>query len=119
MCEIGYWLKHHPVDYPDTGLMRHYSVGSAFGKRPDFVYKSSDGSDSLGVKAVDLQFYYYYGDAAEADSYSGTWGSTTSTNDTTYYKLPKKIKIILKTQDEEEREAIQTFETTVFMPGAE
>ena len=109
MCELGYWIRG------DTEIMRHYAVGTS--NSIDFVYNTGS-SDSLGVKAVDLQFYYYY-DNDDADSYSGTWDSTDSTNDTTYYKLPKKIKIVLKTRDEEAREDTQTFETTVFMPGAE
>jgi len=110
MCELGYWIRG------DTEIMRHYAVGTS--NSIDFVYNIGS-SDSLGVKAVDLQFYYYSGDCSEADSYPGTWDSTDSTNDTTYYKLPKKIKIVLKTRDEEAREDTQTFETTVFMPGAE
>ena len=110
MCEMGYWIRG------DTEIMRHYAVGTS--NSIDFVYDTGS-SNSLGVKAVDLQFYYYSGDCSEADSYSGTWDSTNSANDTTYYKLPKKIKIVLKTRDEEAREDTQTFETTVFMPGAE
>ena len=106
MCEIGYWIRG------DTEIMRHYTAKSI-----DFV--CNDNSDSpLGIAAVNLQFYYYY-DNTDADSYSGTWDSTNSTNDTTYYKLPKKIKIILSTRDEELRENTQIFETTVFIPGAE
>ena len=107
MCELGYWVRL------DTEIMRHYIAKSI-----DFVYEYDAADSPLGIAARDLQFYYYYGNG-DADFYSGTWDSTDETNDTTYYKLPKKIKIILKTQDEEEREAIQTFETTVFMPGAE
>ena len=106
MCEIGYWTRG------DTEIMRHYTASSV-----DFVYKSGDNSDSLGVKATDLQFYYYY-DNNDADS-QVNWGSNDSDADTYLYTLPKKITIVLKTRDEEAREDTQTFETTVFMPGAE
>ena len=108
MCELGYWIRG------DTEIMRHYAVGTS--NSIDFVYDIGS-SDSLGVKAVDLQFYYYYNNA-DADS-QVNWGSNDSNADTYLYKLPKKIKIVLKTRDEEAREDTQTFETTVFIPGAE
>ena len=108
MCELGYWIRG------DTEIMRHYAVGTS--NSIDFVYNIGS-SDSLGVKAVDLQFYYYY-DNVDADS-QVNWGSSDSDADTYLYKLPKKITIVLKARDEEAREDTQTFETTVFMPGAE
>ena len=108
MCELGYWIRG------DTEIMRHYAVGTS--NSIDFVYNIGS-SDSLGVKAVDLQFYYYY-DNVDADS-QVNWGSSDSDADTYLYALPKKIRIVLKTRDEEAREDTQTFETTVFMPGAE
>ncbi|MCK5594681.1 prepilin-type N-terminal cleavage/methylation domain-containing protein [bacterium] len=112
MCELGYWIRG------DTEIMRHYAVGTS--NKIDFVYDTGTSS-SLGIAVVDLQFYYYYGDAAEADSSPGTWDSLADLYlaDGTADGLPKKIKIVLRTRDEEAREDTQTFETTVFMPGAE
>ncbi|MFH1904781.1 MAG: type II secretion system protein [bacterium] len=111
MCEIGYWIRG------DTEIMRHYAVGTS--NSIDFVYDTGS-SDSLGVRAVDLQFYYYYDDCGEADS-QVNWDSLEDQYPSDGYAdgLPKKIKIVLKTRDEEAREDTQTFETTVFMPGAE
>jgi len=106
MCELGYWVKD------DTELMRHYRV------TVDFIYETYSGAtndDPLGLAVAGLRFYYY---DDSADSHVN-WGSNDSAADTYLYKLPKKIKIVLKTRDEEAREDTQTFETTVFMPGAE
>ena len=110
----------NPVAYPDTGHMRHYVTCSAGSY--DFVFKSSDASDSLGVKAVDLQFEYLYKDSSgNLQTSFGEWDSLADScpNDGYADGLPKKIKIVLKTRDEEAREDTQTFETTVFIPGAE
>ena len=112
MCELGYWV------HADTELMRHYAVGTS--NRINFIYDESGliNSNSLGLAVAGLRFYYYYDECDEADS-SETWGSNDSNDSTYLYKLPKKIKIVLKTRDEEAREDTQTFETTVFIPGAE
>lgn len=112
MCELGYWIRG------DTEIMRHYAVGTS--NRIDFVFNKG-GSDSLGVAAVDLQFYYYDKDSTgDADS-QVNWNSLEDQYPKDGYAdgLPKKIKIVLKTRDEEAREDTQTFETTVFIPGAE
>jgi len=114
LLEIGYWIK------ADTEIMRHYVTSSAT-TCYDFLFNSNDSSNdnSLGVKAADLQFYYYYNND-DADS-QVDWNSLEDQypNDGYADGLPKKIKIILKTRDEEAREDTQTFETTVFIPGAE
>ncbi len=107
MLELGYFVEN------DTELMRNYSVGNI-----NFTFEQGDYSHSLGIAVEDLRFYYYYDECDEADS-SETWGSNDSNDSTYLYKLPKKIKIVLKTRDEEAREDTQTFETTVFIPGAE
>ena len=111
MCELGYWVMN------DTELMRHYAVGTS--NKIDFIYDEPYNSliNPLGIAVADLQFYYYHNND-EADSHAN-WGSDDPDADTYLYKLPKKIKIVLKTRDEEAREDTQTFETTVFMPGAE
>jgi len=113
LCEMGYWLKG---DGSDTEIMRICRESNL-----DFVFKGETGTinTSLGVAARDLQFYYYAKDStSDADSHVN-WGSGDSDADTYLYKLPKKITIVLKTRDEEAREDTQTFETTVFIPGAE
>ena len=111
LSELGYWVKD------DTELMRHHRVTC------DFIYETYSGAandDPLGIAVADLQFYYYHGDCNEADSSPGTWDSLADLYpaDGIADGLPKKVKIILRTRDEEAREDTQTFETTVFMPGA-
>ena len=113
LCEMGYYIKG---DASDTEIRRICMESNL-----DFVFKpeleSGFQNNSLGIAVVDLQFYYYYNND-DADS-QVNWGSNDSDADTYLYKLPKKIKIVLKTRDEEAREDTQTFETTVFIPGAE
>ena len=107
------WLKR-------GNQVAHYSVGK--NNRINFIYEIYSGftyDDPLGLAVEDLRFYYYYGACAEAADSSVNWGSNDPAADTYLYKLPKKIKIVLKTRDEEAREDTQTFETTVFIPGAE
>ena len=107
LVELGYWVKD------DTELMRHYRATA------NFVYETYSGAnndDPLGIAAAGLRFYYYHDDSADS---SVNWGSDDSGSDTYLYKLPKKIKIVLSTLDEEKREDTQIFETTVFIPGAE
>ncbi len=113
MCELGYWVMN------DTELMRHYAVGTS--NRIDFIYDEPYNSliNPLGLAVADLRFYYYYNND-DADS-QVNWNSLEDQYPKDGYAdgLPKKIKIVLKTRDEEAREDTQTFETTVFMPGAE
>ncbi|MDO9464231.1 MAG: prepilin-type N-terminal cleavage/methylation domain-containing protein [bacterium] len=111
MCELGYWVKD------DTELIKHRQVSNL-----DFIFQSdidATNNHSLGIAVADLRFYYYGDDGCDDEDSHVNWGSNDSDADTYLYKLPKKIKIVLKTRDEEAREDTQTFETTVFMPGAE
>ncbi|MBU0477816.1 prepilin-type N-terminal cleavage/methylation domain-containing protein [bacterium] len=110
LCELGYWVKD------DTELMQHRRVTA------DFIYETYSGSTNdnpLGLAVAGLRFYYYYNNV-DADS-QVNWDSLKDQYPIDGYAdgLPKKIKIVLKTRDEEAREDTQTFETTVFMPGAE
>ena len=115
LCEVGYWIKD---DGSDTEIMRICRESNL-----DFVFKpeleSGFQNNSLGIAVVDLQFYYYYNND-DADS-QVNWDSLADLYPADGYAdgLPKKIKIVLKTRDEEAREDTQTFETTVFIPGAE